>query len=60
MENEEYTDHKVEMKLLEYDKVAKSFRQFFDQDEIATLLDRKADIELIRRIQNIKANREEI
>ena len=34
----------------QYDKVAKSFQQFFSVEELGSLLDRKADLELIRRI----------
>jgi len=33
---------------------------FFNQQEIGEILNRKADIELIKRIQNVKADREEL
>jgi len=33
--------------LSQYDRVAKSFQKFFNQDELETILDRKADLELI-------------
>lgn len=33
-----------------YEKITSSFQQFFNQDELSTLIDRKADLELVRRI----------
>lgn len=43
-----------------YGQVVKNFQQFFDQDDFVQLLNRKADLELIRRLQHQKANREEL
>ena len=37
--------------------MARSFEAFFSQDELGSLLDRKADIELIRRLQDAKAEK---
>lgn len=50
----------VVLKLQEYEQVAKSFSQFFSQDDIGALIDRKADLELVRRIQDNKATRKEV
>ena len=50
----------MEAKLQKYSAIALSFEQFFNQEELGSLLDRKADIELIRRLQERKANREEL
>ena len=50
----------MEAKYREYQRVADGFKQFFGQDELCSILDRKADLELIRRIQDQKANREEM
>jgi len=36
--------------LKEYENVAKSFKQFFGQEELGALIDRKADLELFRRL----------
>jgi hypothetical protein len=38
-----------------YEKVAKQFSQFFNTEELLTTLNRKADIELIERLQATKA-----
>ena len=40
----------ITTKFKHYDNVAKSFQQFFNQDELGSLIDRKADLELITRI----------
>lgn len=37
----------IEDKLLKYERVAKSFSKFFEQDELERIIDRKADIELV-------------
>ncbi len=39
-------------RLKNYEKVTKNFEQFFDQGDLGTLIDRKADIELFRRVQD--------
>ena len=44
----------------EYDKVYKNFKQFFDQGDLGALLDRKADVELLRRINHAKAEKSEL
>ena len=49
-------DEKLFFKLKEYEHVTRSFSSFFGQDDLASLLDRKADIELISRLQDQKAN----
>lgn len=40
--------------------VANGFKQFFGQDDLGSILDRKADLELIRRLQEQKANKEDL
>jgi hypothetical protein len=40
-----------------YEKVAEGFAQFFNQEEIGAIIDRKADLELVRRIQDTKASK---
>lgn len=40
----------LEFKLQSYEQVVKAFKQFFDQEELAALLDRKADIELVSHL----------
>jgi hypothetical protein len=47
-------------KLEQYEKVRTSFEPFFDAEDLGSLLDRKADLELIRRIQEQKAERTEL
>ena len=44
----------------QYDRVTNNFKQFFDQSDLGELLDRKADLELIRRINNVKADKTEL
>ena len=50
----------VNKKLSEYDRIAKCFSKFFEQDELQYIIERKADIELVQRLQDTKANKEEI
>lgn len=52
--------NQMEAKYKEYQRVADGFSQFFGQDELGSILDRKADLELIRRIQDQKANKQEM
>jgi hypothetical protein len=47
-------------KLSQYDRVAKSFTRFFNQDELGQILDKKADLELIQRLQDTKATKVEL
>ena len=56
----DFCNETIDEKLENYDKVAKDFQQFFNQREICELFDRKADLELIRRIQTQKANKEDV
>lgn len=51
---------KIDDKLKQYEQVTKSFSQFFGQDDLSSLLDRKADIELISRLQDSKADHEDV
>ena len=46
----------LSIKMEQYDTVAKSFEAFFNSEELGQIIDRKADLELIRRLQNTKAN----
>ena len=50
----------VQNRFEQYDRVTKNFKQFFDQSDLGALLDRKADLELIRRINNVKADKTEL
>lgn len=47
-------------KLRLYENVSKNFSQFFSQDDLGSLIDRKADIELITRMKELKADRTEV
>ena len=42
----------MESKFEQYDSVKRDFQQFFGQDELTSILDRKADLELLRRIKD--------
>ena len=42
-----------------YERVTKSFEQFFNQEDMGALIDRKADLELVRRLQETKATKVE-
>lgn len=50
----------VELKLMGYDRVAASFSKYFDQDELQYIVERKADIELVKRLQDTKATKHDI
>ena len=50
----------IERKLGHYERVTKAFSQFFNQEDIGALIDRKADLELVRRVQDAKASRQEL
>ena len=41
---------------MKYNKVSQQFQQFFDKDELGQLIDRKADVELINRLNGQKAD----
>ena len=49
-------DLQLENKLIKYNKVSQQFQQFFDKDELGQLIDRKADVELINRLNGQKAD----
>ena len=49
-------DLQLENKLMKYNKVSQQFQQFFDKDELGQLIDRKADVELINRLNGQKAD----
>ena len=40
--------------------MAQAFSKFFDTDELAAVLERKADMELVRRLQDQKADDHEM
>ena len=42
----------LEDKFKKYEKIAKSFEEFFNQEELGSIIDRKADLELIKRLQD--------
>ena len=46
----ETMEAQLQKKLDQYDKVTANFKQFFDQDDLGALIDRKADIELFKRV----------
>lgn len=50
----------IKQKLIQYEKVAKQFQQFFNTEEIQSIVDRKADIELIEKLQQTKAQKTEL
>jgi len=43
-----------------YERVLNQFSKFFDQEELAKLIDRKADVSLIQNVQDIKANKGDV
>ena len=43
-----------------YEKVAQSYSKFFDSDEIALSLERKADMYMIASLNDKKANNEDV
>lgn len=45
-----FTKDEIRKHLEQYQQLVKSFQQFFDVDDIASLFDRKADLELLRRV----------
>ena len=47
-------------KLHQYDEVQRKFQTFFNAEELSAVIDRKADIELINRLHDVKANQTEI
>ena len=40
----------VTTRFKKYDALCKTFESFFDREELSSLIDRKADIELIKRL----------
>ena len=42
----------ISSRFRKYDNLCKTFEQFFDREELSSLIDRKADIELIKRLQD--------
>ena len=50
----------IDEKFEKYQKVANNFEAFFDQEELGSIIDRKADIELIKRLQDLKAEKHEV
>ena len=53
-------DGELEVKLRAYEQVVTAFKQFFDQEELAALLDRKADIEFVSHLQEKKAEQRDV
>lgn len=53
---ENLVETKATSKLKMYEHVTKNFQQFFDQEDLGALIDRKADIEIVRRMNDKKAN----
>ena len=47
----------LEERLSQYEDVRTQFEQFFNQDELGSLIDRKADLELVRRVQRMKIDK---
>ena len=50
----------IDAKFEKYKDVANRFEAFFDQEELGSVIDRKADIELIKRLQDLKAEKQEV
>ena len=44
---EQFCTDTISKKLVQYEKVAKSFQKFFNHEELSEILDNKADLELI-------------
>lgn len=59
-EVERTVDRAVDLKLVGYEKVAKMFKQFFTQEDLGAIIDRKADLEIVRRLYEHKAGINEI
>ena len=49
-------DETMENKFTKYEKVMTSFGKFFDQDELSSILDRKADVDLVNNINRERAS----
>lgn len=43
--------------MINYEKVLSQFQKFFDQEELSKTLERKADLEYVMTLQDIKANK---
>ena len=54
------TEKSVLARLKDYEKVAEQFAQFFNQEELGALIDRKADMEIVRRLHDSKAENTEL
>lgn len=50
----------VEEKFHNYEKVYKAFQKFFNSDELDFIISRKADIELVERMQDSKAQKSDL
>ena len=48
------------VKLDSYERIANMFRQFFTQEDLGALIDRKADLEIVRRLNEQKAGINEV
>ena len=48
------------MRFQKYEKVAKSFEKFFDAEALSTILESKADADLLLRLKLEKANMNEL
>lgn len=43
-----------------YERVLNQFSKFFDQEELAKIIERKADVSLVQNVQDIKANKSDV
>ena len=47
----------IDKKFVVYEKVAKSFRKFFNTDELEKRINRKADLAMVKDINELKADK---
>lgn len=50
------TDDKLTETFLKYEKVAKMFQQYFYQDNLQAALDKKADMDAVFKMNDLKTN----
>ena len=53
-------EHILKTKFQRYEKIRLEFHKFFDQDELSSIIDNKADIKMIDRVMDIKASKDEL
>ena len=46
--------------MVNYERVLNQFQKFFDQEELAKIIDRKADVHMVQQVQDQKANKADV